>query len=316
MSLKDKMALFKRWFGILTGKNCVAVRQDVGKYYKIGEVAGYYNDLTLKVDSNTMLDGEGIPVNEIVGGQQVYFPISIFQYALGLWDLYLENGKEEYKEHFLKLCDWICQHQREDGSWDCFSPIGYKSQSVSSMGQGEGISVLVRAYKLTGDAVWLESAQKAVSFMCVPIEEGGVLRNRGEDIFLEEYPGGNGEKLSVLNGWIFSVFGLHDYLLTVHDDRVEVIMRKTIVSMKNSLRKYDTGYWSCYDQTGRMASPAYHQLHIALLKVMGDITGEKVFYIYSEKWKQYEENSVCRIRAIIKKVYQKLNDNPEGILIK
>lgn len=316
MSLYDKIALFRRWFGMLTGKNRVAVKQGIGKYYKIGEVAGYYNDLTLKVDSNTMLDDDGIPVNEIAMGQRVYFPISIFQYALGLWDLYLDNGKTEYKNHFLKLCDWICLNQQEDGSWDCFSPIGYKTQSVSSMGQGEGISVLIRAYKLTGDMRWLESAKKAVIFMCIPITEGGVLRNQDEDIFFEEYPGGNGEKLSVLNGWIFSVFGLYDYLLTVHDDRVEAIMNRTVVTLRNNLEKYDMGYWSSYDQTGRVASPAYHQLHIALLKVMGDITGMEEFYTYSAKWKCYEDNRVYRLRAVIKKIYQKLNDNPEGILVK
>lgn len=316
MSFNDKMVLFKRWFCILTGKNRVAVKQGIGKYYKIGEIAGYYNDLTLKVNNNTMLDDDGIPVNEIAGGQKVYFPISIFQYALALWDLYLENGEEAYANHFLKLCDWIYLHQQKDGSWDCFSPIGYKTQSVSSMGQGEAISVLIRAYKLTSDKKWLESAHKAASFMCIPITEGGVLRYHGEEIFLEEYPGGNGEKLTVLNGWIFSVFGLYDYLLTVQDDRVEAIMNKTVISMKNNLEKYDMGYWSYYDQTGRIASPAYHQLHIALLKAMGDITGMEEFYFYSGKWKQYEDNRINRLRAVIKKIYQKMNDNPEGVLVK
>ncbi len=222
MSLKDKYTLIKRWIGILNGKNNVAVKQNVGKYYKISEIAGYYNDLTGKINSNTLLDENGIPINEISDGIKVYFPISIFQYALGLWDLSIENiENKEYQNHFLKLCNWIYDNQQLNGSWDCFSSIGYKTQSVSAMGQGEAISVLVRAYKLTGDEKWMKSVEKAVEFMLVPVAEGGVLRKNGNEIFLEEYPGGNGEKLSVLNGWIFSVFGLYDYLI-IRNDNVKV----------------------------------------------------------------------------------------------
>lgn len=318
MGLKDKAALLKRWAGIATGKNRVAVRQDVGKYYKLDEIAGYYNDLTGKVDSNTLLDDNGIPINEIAGGKKVYFPISIFQYALGLWDLSIGDGKnKEYQAHFLKLCDWIYEHQRSDGSWDCFSPIGYKTQTVSAMGQGEAVSVLIRAYQLTDEEKWLESAGKAAGFMFVPVNEGGVLRRDGENVYLEEYPGGNGEKLSVLNGWIFSVFGLYDYLIIKKDDeKVMKLFESTVKTMVSCLNKYDNGYWSCYDQTGRIASPAYHQLHIALLKVMSEITSEDIFLEYFNRWSKYSDSSLCRIRAVLKKVVQKLGDNPEGIIIR
>ncbi len=68
-----------------------------------------------------------------------------------------------------------------------------------------------------------------------------------------------------------------------------------------NLDKYDSGYWSYYDQTGRIASPAYHQLHIALLKVMKQITGRNEFLLFAEKWSEYERKPLFQIRAITKK---------------
>ena len=41
------------------------------------------------------------------------------------------------------------------------------------MTQGEGASLLLRAYKETGDEKYFTGAKKAVYFMIIPIEEGG-----------------------------------------------------------------------------------------------------------------------------------------------
>ena len=216
--IQGKIALIKRWSNILLNKNCVAVLQGEGKIYSKETISGYYNDLTGKVSSNTLLDDNGIAVNIISNNKKVYFPISIFQYALGLWDLYLLTNKNEYLNNFLKQCEWIRDHQLENGSWNCFGPIGYKVYTVSSMGQGEAISVLLRAYQNTHEKKWLDSAKKALEFMVIPVHQGGTLFKEGDDYVFEEYPG-NDEKRSVLNGWIFSLFGIYDYLKLIKELR-------------------------------------------------------------------------------------------------
>lgn len=310
------ITLLKRWIGIATGKNRVAVKQGEGRFYSKSEVLGYYNDLTGKINDQTLLDDNGIPVNIIEGGQKVYFPISIFQYALGLWDLYLETKDEDRKNHFLCLCQWIIEAQREDGSWNCFGPIGYKRLTVSSMGQGEAASVLLRAYRYTGEDKWLEAAKKAITFMLIDVEDGGTLLREGNDFILEEYANAYGDKKSVLNGWIFSLFGLYDYLKLVQDEHVREIYCKSLNSLKKNLKHYDNGYWSMYDRTGRLASPAYHDLHICLLNVLSDITEDNTFKMQARVFTQYQKSGVKKVRAIIKKIIQKLRDNPEGILVK
>ena len=312
--IQGKIALIKRWSNILLNKNCVAVLQGEGKIYSKETISGYYNDLTGKVSSNTLLDDNGIAVNIISNNKKVYFPISIFQYALGLWDLYLLTNKNEYLNNFLKQCEWIRDHQLENGSWNCFGPIGYKVYTVSSMGQGEAISVLLRAYQNTHEKKWLDSAKKALEFMVIPVHQGGTLFKEGDDYVFEEYPG-NDEKRSVLNGWIFSLFGIYDYLKLIKSTKYADIYLKSLETLKRHLSDYDSGFWSYYDKNGRIASPAYHNLHIALLKTLSDITNEKLFHKVADKWELYENKRLNIIYAISKKMIQKFKESSEGIII-
>ena len=315
MGFKGKITLVKRWMKMAVGRNSVAVKQGIGKCYSIDDIEGYYNDLTGKISGNTLLDENGIPVNIIEGNKKVYFPISIFQYALGLWDLYLMSKEDEYKNHFLKICNWVLENQKEDGSWDCFSPIGYKKLTVSSMGQGEAVSVLIRAYKLTGEEEWLYSSKKAINFMITEVKDGGTMKKDDDNTVFEEYAGIDSDKKSVLNGWIFSLFGIYDYLKVVKDETIYQIFTNSVNSLVNNLQYYDCGYWSLYDRNGRLASPAYHDLHIALLNAMYTITGYKQFLNYAQKWEKYKNSRIGKLKAFFKKIVQKLGDNPEGIVV-
>lgn len=315
MSVRGRIALFKRWAGIISGNNRVAIEQGEGKYYSKDKIEGYYNDLTGKVNDKTLLDSNGIPINIIEGNKKVYFPISIFQYALGLWDLNLSEYNDDRQNHFIRLCNWIIENQDDNGSWNCFEPIGYSKYTVSSMGQGEAISVLLRAYKLSNDEKYINASKRAMEFMVKEIKEGGTLLIDGNNHYLEEYPSEDGEKLTVLNGWIFSLFGMYDYLTVSDDEKIRDIFNKNIDTMKRHLVDYDLGYWSLYDRSGRIASPAYHKLHIALLMSLSDLTGEMYFKQVALKWQQYSQNKSKRLYAIAKKGLQKLGESPEGIII-
>lgn len=314
-SIKGTSALIKRWTKILLGKNCVALHQGEGKIYSKDKILGYYNDLTIKVDKNTLLDDKGIPINLIANNKSVYFPISIFQYALGLWDLYLLTKDEKNKEAFFNQCKWIISHQQTNGAWNCFGPIGYRNFTVSSMGQGEAISVLLRAYVTTGEQKWYDSAKKAINLMLLPISNGGTLFIDGNDYYFEEYPDKTLSKHAVLNGWIFSLFGIYDFLKINNNRKIENIYNKSIETLKRNLTYYDMGYWTFYDRNGRIASPAYHNLHIALLNTLADITNDQYFKSIAIKWKGYTNNKIYCFQAITKKVIQKLNESPEGIII-
>ena len=86
----------KRWTKMLTGKSIYHVKQNIGKVFKPGELAGYFNDMTQKVlQGNENLEN-GIPFLEHSDGSHVQMPTMIFQYGLGAYDLWLIEWKNSY----------------------------------------------------------------------------------------------------------------------------------------------------------------------------------------------------------------------------
>ena len=152
--------------------------------------------------------------------------------------------------------------------------------------------------------------------MIIEVKDGGTLLVNGEDYIFEEYPSLDGKKRSVLNGWIFSLFGIYDYLKIIPDKKIQDIFNKNIDTLVRKLEKYDNNFWSLYDQNGRLASPAYHDLHICLLFALADITKVNKFNHIARKWEEYSKSSVKKYRAILYKVIQKLGESPEGIVVK
>ena len=76
--------------------------------------------------------------------------------------------------------------------------------------------------------------------------------------------------------------------------------------MAKHLEDFDNGYWSKYNCTSVVASPFYHRLHIALLKVLYEMTGEAAFGHYSKKWLGYHGKLLNKAKAFIVKAVQKL----------
>ena len=311
MSLRKKAALLKRWANIALGKSAAAVKQGNGRYYSKDEIRGYYNDLTGKISSGTVVDDKNIPLTEIEGGTFVRFPIAIFQYGLAVYDTHLAG--EGDLTVFRTISDWALSMQRDDGSWDAFGPLGSSRYTVSSMCQGEGASLLFRAAKEFGDKKYEEAAFKAIDFMLRPVNEGGTAVYEEGRLYLEEYP--QKPRRSVMNGWIFSIFGLYDAKL-IKPNRYTSVFNQTLDTLCRDIRLYDCGYWSLYDAQGKIASPAYHSLHIALLDVLYDLTGRKELQDAGSRFEAYSKKKSYRAKAILKKLRQKLTEKSDVITIR
>lgn len=311
--ISQKTTMLKRWAKIVAGKTEVAVEQGPGRACHVGELAGYWNDLTGKVSPNTLLDGDGVPLSVIAGGEKVHFPIAVFQYALGSHDLsLLEPSQADVHLEALRACaDWALSAQRSDGSWDAFGPIGSRKYTVSSMAQGEGCSMLLRAHGVFGDAVYRDAALAAVQFMLTDVKQGGTSVREDCGLFLEEYP--QNPRRSVMNGWVFSLFGLYDASLVEPSFKED--FQWSVDTLARHLDDYDVGYWSLYDLERRIASPAYHTLHIAQLHVMARITGDRRFAEKAAQFERYGRRRLNRVRAIAGKVVQKLTEKSDAVIV-
>ena len=289
----------KKWYKMMTGKSISHVNQGVGTCYSKTDIKGYYNDLTEKVtkdDVNIL-----VPKYYVDTGEKIYFSIGIFQYGLAAYDLYLRTNDKSMLKKTFACADWALNNQQKDGSWVTFS---YKNpqKPYSSMAQSEGISLLLRCYKETGESKYLSAAEKAKDFMLLPLEDGGTTKYSGNDVFFYEYTAG----ALVLNGWIFSIWGIMDYCKLTNDEKTSKVLEKTLASLKKKLPDFDIGYWSKYDAGKNICSPFYHKLHITQLRTMYDLFGDDVYKNYADRWEKYQNSPLNRKRAFLKKALQKI----------
>lgn len=287
---------------MLRGKSLSHVKQGPGRIYSFNHVLGYYNDLTEKVTKDVGNYSSVEAFRYCVNGKTFFAPIELFQYGLGAYDLFLLKRDEKLMlAKFRAQVDWALANQAENGSWDAFS-WHLPAAPFSSMAQGEGASLLLRAYVQFGDKRYLYAARKALLFMLTPLSQGGTAEYRDGDLFLYEFT----NHPYVFNGWIFSIFGLIDYSLISDDSLINDCLNKTLRTLAKVSGKMDNGYWSMYRNDKTIASPFYHDLHIALLDVLYEYSKEPIFASLSYRFKQYKNKSRNRRKAFIKKAFQKI----------
>ena len=93
--------------------------------------------------------------------------------------------------------------------------------------------------------------------------------------------------MHILNGFIYSLFGVYDFYKASDNEKAKKTWDKGIQTLVNKLEKYDMdGEWSKYDLFEELpAQPFYHRVHVKQLKVLHSITEEPLFNEYAEKWK-------------------------------
>jgi len=304
-----------RWIQMLLGRSYYHLPQGLGRVFEPGRLRGYFNDLTGKALWPGPTDDKGIPVNLTEDGRRVYFATTIAQKALGHWDRWVMTQSPEERAQFLTLCDWLLENQDGLGGWPLWPQLGLNPPSpYSAMTQGEGVSVLVRAWVLTQEPAYLAAAERALEPLFLPVDKGGTRRVVPEGSVLEEAP--LPTLSGILNGWVFALFGLYDYLLVRQDPRVQALLQETLRTLKTCLPRYNAGYWSFYDLRGNLASPFYHRLHIAQIEALELAFPEYAqdFRFWRETWSRQLRNPVSRGRALGVKAYQKLRNPPEAIL--
>jgi len=291
-----------KWYHMISGNSSYHVNQGVGRIYSKSGLKGYYNDLTEKV-SRFGYDDDRIPQTIVDTGETIFFSIAIFQYGLAAYDLFLLSEKKDGSmlDKAVACAKWGVENQQSDGAWETFA---YETPDYpySAMAQGEAISLLLRVYQETNEEKYLAAANKAKEFMLLSFEDGGPTKYEGDDVYLYECP----KDPLILNGWIFSLWGLMDYCKVVDDANAKNVLSRTLATLERKLPDFSLSYWSMYEDGKRISSPFYHKLHVAQLNVMYDLTGKEVYKAYADKWHKYELNWVYRKVAFIKKACQKV----------
>jgi len=284
------------------------------------EVGEYYMPFVSKANYSGPKDDSGVPLLDYRGllGCQ-YNPIAIAQYGLGNYNLYVRESSEARRREFLLIADWLVANLEPNQGgflvWNHHFDWDYRTRLIapwySGLAQGQGISLLVRAWKHTGREHYLRAASDALESFFHDVSEGGVSFSDSEgNLWFEEYIVHPHAPTHILNGFIWASWGVYDYWLVTRDPRVKELFDTAIRTMRQNLPRFDTGFWSLYEQSGTrmkmMASPFYHRLHIAQLRVLNALTGDEVFGHFADRWQGYAANGLNRRRAFAYKAIFKL----------
>jgi hypothetical protein len=158
-----------------------------------------------------------------------------------------------------------------------------KAPWISAMSQGLAISALVRAYRLTGDAGLLPLCERSIRVFEQAVEDGGVRTQEGDHVLYEEYPAYPLPR--VLDGFLFSLLGLHDLAQELRDSRTQRLFDEGIDGLKFKLADWNyRGKWSWYGTHGYLCPTHYHRLNGTLIQILARLTGDSLLAQYGEQW--------------------------------
>lgn len=297
---------------IVLGVGNISLEKQLGLYYQDTTPAVVH----INKGIFAALDKDGIPfINH--NNRSYYAPITVIQYAIMQYDFYTRGvNPDEAKKIFLNCVNWL-ENKSEPFKDTIIIRHEYYEQYdiaegwVSGMVQGQLISVFLRAYQLEDKEKYLDISHKVFNSFYLEYEEGGFKRiDENGCLWFEEYP--TATPSYVLNGFIYAMFGILDYYRVTGNIEAKNMWDSCVVTLERNLYKYDVWYWSMYDQLKKQLVSYYYQknVHIPLMKIMHQLTGNDMFHRYAVKWQKNLDNNfhyfvtkvMYRVKPRIKKV--------------
>ena len=277
------------------------------------ELGRYYLDFSSKAAYPGNFSKEEIPLYTYQDKMSIEHPTVIAQYAFGLYELYFRKNysDQELKNKIIKMADWFVENAVDvKGGKGWLINIDYHPEYrlpypwISALVQGEAISVLVRAAKINSNNKYEQIAYEALGPFEFEVKDGGLVNYFNSIPVYEECPTPH-KPMIVLNGFIFSLFGLYDLYLLNQNQKAEKLFDQGIDSLKKLLPFFDIGNWTRYflfDYPQKYYSSfTYHQLAVEQLKALYYLTNDDLFKEYSKRWNSYSSSFIKKTFALFKK---------------
>ncbi len=279
-------------------------------------------------DSNwrdkTFLDENGVPTfttKTISGdnlGQQRNI-IIIYRVANQFYNDFLKNGNETSKKLFLNNANWLLENTLKMENYSIYEypyvhPGSYNLPSGwhDSLAQGRIINVMLKAHTLTNDEKYLNEAKLLSNAFFVDVSDGGLTyKTNNNGWWYEHFAHKDGPHQRILNGMMFTLMDIYSLYEYTNDPDVKFLFDQGIIALKNDIPNYDFFGYTYYDSLKRTAGYNYHKIHIQHTKLLYDITNEKIFIEYHDKWKSCEETChfILRQFALLLREMEELNQN-------
>jgi len=171
---------------------------------------------------------------------------------------------------------------------------------VSAMAQGLAIQAFLRAYDLSHNSTYMDAANLVVKSFTTPYRDGGFVYHMGiNQTWLLEVPNRPVDNLElILNGHLFSIFGLWEYHaypttnMTLKTNIVEPLIKSSVNATLNNIHKFYQDFsLSSYSDTGHIHFN-YLLVHVYQMELAYRLNLSSSFYKIYKDWKSsYFTNS-------------------------
>lgn len=154
------------------------------------------------------------------------------------------NEKNRDDKEFIQFVEEIIRDGSEDELFfklvftELLPNYSLRPEWISGITQGKLISLLVRAYWLTRIPRYKTLAKKTLETLKIPISNGGCYREINDGlIWIEEYPDLTRPSM-VLNGHLFTIIGIGDYLQLDKSLEISKLYDNLILSTLSYIDRY------------------------------------------------------------------------------
>ena len=234
-----------------------------------------------KVTNDTIIPPVDYDARGYDGLGKHYAPANVANKCLYYFSALRNSTATEYG---IYTAEWLSLHGDEhqtyiaypyDFNWPTYNlTAGWHS----ALAQSTISDCYIKAYQATSDPLFLDLARKSLMFIGVPVEQGGVLIDEGNNKWwYEEYAGQNlnDTRSYVLNGHQFVLLSMNNYLKIDNDPAIRQMFNNGLKAFEDDAHLYENGVNnSWYDRVGHTAGK-YHNTHIVNSQKLYDITKDE-----------------------------------------
>ena len=244
------------------------------------------------VNKQYTCDSNGFAVF-VQDGEQIFKPVFVAQSGLNAIRAYAESSEYNYL-HFAELqAQNLISHAVE-----CCNSLQFpynfdlqlhniageehtlKAPWHSGMAQGQILSLFSILFHLTGNSHYLDLSNKVFNGFLKREENNEIWVVYQDDLgffWIEEYPQPYIPS-NTLNGKIFSMFGLYNFLQVTKNDDAYNLFHESLKTIEFYIPQFRVpGGVSYYNLKYKKQMANYHKTHVRQLLTLFKITGDKVF---------------------------------------
>lgn len=188
--------------------------------------------------------------------------------------------------------NWLVNNILDNGGYNHHFKLPFYNFDIPWVGglaQGLAISALIKANEI-------KTAEKA--FKCLKNE--CVFIDKFSNTWIEEYP--TSPPTQILNGFIYALFGVYDLFTSTKNKEAEELWKRSLMTLKENLKRYDAGFWSKYSLHDNLLSTEfYHKVHIRQLKRLNELHPHIEFENYAKKWEIDLHRILAKTRSGVKR---------------